>query len=182
MVSRTKPYFASTFPNGTTCVVKHYRHHVESWTGGFSRNQKADSVALEANPLPSDSLELVDFQVNGNRINYSGRMNMAYRLDKDGRLTAFLGKGCKDITIDGTRYDLASTAADVFFAPTAGDPMVYEAQITGAAEVSLPLPSKAKKAQVLCGGNVVPSKVSKGVLMFIVSPELSGQRLRINLK
>ena len=182
VVSRTKPYFASTFPNGTTCVVKHYRHHVESWTGGFSRNQKADSVALEANPLPSDSLELVDFQVNGNRINYSGRMNMAYRLDKDGRLTAFLGKGCKDITIDGTRYDLASTAADVFFAPTADDPMVYEAQITGAAEVSLPLPSKAKKAQVLCGGNVVPSKVSKGVLTFIVSPELSGQWLRINLK
>lgn len=182
VVSRTKPYFASTFPNGTTCVVKHYRHHVESWTGGFSRNQKADSVALEANPLPSDSLELVDFQVNGNRINYSGRMNMAYRLDKDGRLTAFLGKGCKDITIDGTRYDLASAAADVFFAPTAGDPMVYEAQITGNAEVSLPLPSKAKKAEVLCGGNAVPSKVSKGVLTFIVSPELSGQWLRINLK
>jgi hypothetical protein len=38
----------------------HYRSHVESWPGGFHRDEKRDAEIVRQNPLPSEALELHD--------------------------------------------------------------------------------------------------------------------------
>ncbi|MBK9137509.1 MAG: hypothetical protein IPM17_01895 [Verrucomicrobia bacterium] len=40
VVSRTSPWLATRFPNGALCVAAHYRDHVESWPGGFHRDER----------------------------------------------------------------------------------------------------------------------------------------------
>ena len=71
-----------------TALVKHYRTHRENWDGGFSRNKARDDSALFVNPMPSDALDITDLCVNGHRISYKGKCNVAFNTDEDGRLMA----------------------------------------------------------------------------------------------
>lgn len=107
VVSRTTPYVACRFPNGTTALAAHYRNHEESWPGGFHRDAAADKEALARNPLPPAGLDLVDFPVNGHRVSYQGALTVAFRTHPDGGLQAFAGHECRGITIDGREHVLA---------------------------------------------------------------------------
>ena len=51
VVSRTTPYVACRFPNGTTSLAAHYRTHEESWPGGFHRDAKQDRGDPRAEPF-----------------------------------------------------------------------------------------------------------------------------------
>ena len=47
VVSRTTPYVACRFPNGTTSIATHYRSHEESWPGGFHRDAEKDKAKAD---------------------------------------------------------------------------------------------------------------------------------------
>lgn len=49
-VSRTTDYFATSFPNGATAVVKHYRTHPESWPGGFLAQSRGGRQGARGQP------------------------------------------------------------------------------------------------------------------------------------
>jgi len=106
-VSRTSDYLTTRFPNGSTVVVRHYRTHRENWLDGFSRNDSLDNIALKENPLPTDHIDLKDFRVNGHTLTYTGRLITAFNTGKDGRLTAFEGHHCNQVTVDGKHYQLS---------------------------------------------------------------------------
>jgi len=118
-ISRTTDYLATHFPNGTNVIVRHYKNHRETWAGGFSRNPEEDAKALEANPMPTDEIELSGFKINGHSIDYQGRLTMAFRLDKDKELIAFDGQNCKAVTIDGKEHRFSETPLKkIAFAPS----------------------------------------------------------------
>jgi hypothetical protein len=108
-VSRTTDYLTTRFPNGSTVIVRHYRTHRENWLDGFSRNDSLDNIALKENPLPTDRIDLADFRVNGHTLTYSGKLITAFNTDDAGRLTAFEGHHCNQVTVDGKHYQLSDT-------------------------------------------------------------------------
>lgn len=103
VVSRTTPYLTCRFPNGAIAIAPHFCETEEGWNGGFARDRKADEAYLKAHPLPSDALDLKDFRVNGRRVTYKGTHAVTFRADRSGRLLAFAGSQCSEITIDGRR-------------------------------------------------------------------------------
>ena len=163
VVSRTTPYVACRFPNGTTTIAAHYRTHEESWPGGFHRDAKKDEEILASNPLPSAALELRDFQVNGHRVSYQGELTVAFRVDGNGRLMAFAGQNCRQITIDGREHVFASQTVPVAaWAPVLPERRVpggavMEIWVHGEAEMSLPLPAGVEKAELYFQGPRVGS-------------------------
>ena len=106
-LSRTTPYVACRFPNGTTAVACHYKDYVEGWPGGFHRNVERDTEWMAAHPLPSDRLMLDGFCVNGHVVTYGGRLSVAFRTGDDRTLVAFAGYDCVGITVDGRELRFA---------------------------------------------------------------------------
>lgn len=147
VVSRTSPYVACRFPNGTTTVAAHYRSHEESWPGGFHRDARQDEEALAKNPLPSPEIALKDFAVNGHRVNYRGAFTVAFRLDERGELLAFAGHECLKIGIDGREHVFATApVATLAWAPVLPGRRVLggavmELWIHGDTEITIPLPA-----------------------------------------
>jgi len=177
-VSRTTDFFATKFPNGTTAIVKHYRTHRENWEGGFSRNAQADAKALAVNPIPSDRLDIKDLKINGHDISYSGKMNVAFRTDGNGRLIAFNGRDCTGIVIDGITYHFADTPfQSITYSPVKGNMKKYQVCVTGNGSVSLPLPINTKKIVVKEGNKILDSTLSNGNLKLMVNGEISGKWL-----
>ena len=158
VVSRTTPYVACRFPNGTTSVAAHYRTHVESWPGGFHRDAKQDQEILAKNPLPSPALELRDLRVNGHRVTYDGDLAMAFRLDGAGSLAAFAGYKCRQIAIDGREFAFASAPmALAAWAPVLPQRRVpggatMEIWVQGEADMSLPLPAGVARGELYFQG------------------------------
>lgn len=158
VVSRTSPYVACRFPNGATSIAVHYRHHEESWPGGFHRDDKQDAEILAKNPLPSDALQLRGFRVNGRSVDYDGILTVAFRLDDRGRLLAFAGHHSASITVDGRETVFASQP----MALAAWSPVLPERQIAGGAtlelwmhgdaDVTVPLPAGVTKGEVYFQG------------------------------
>lgn len=181
-VSRTTDFFATKFPNGTTAIVKHYRTHRENWEGGFSRNEEADAKALDANPLPSDKLDIRDLKINGHNISYSGKMNMAFRTDNDGKLIAFNGINCTGISIDGTNYNFADKPINITYVPINNDFKTYQLCVTGSGNVFIPVPQGVKKANVKNGKTNIQNTIKNGKLELEINNELSGKWLEINFK
>jgi hypothetical protein len=181
-VSRTTDFFTTTFPNGTTAIVKHYRTHRENWEGGFSRNETADAAALAANPLPSDLLELQNLKVNGHEISYRGKLNVAFRTDKNKRLIAFIGNECTDLTLDQSHYRFALHPVNIDYLPTADQSNQYILRITGEGEITLPVPAGATQATLKNGKHTVRSKVEEGNLKFHVDKTLSGKWLDLTYR
>ena len=155
VVSRTTDFFASKFPNGATALVKHYRTHRENWDGGFSRNKARDDSALFVNPMPSDALDITDLCVNGHRISYKGKCNVAFNTDEDGRLMAFNGRESAAITVDGTEYVFADRPVSLCYGPSNGDKTHFRVWTDRACSVTLPLPAGAKKVTVKAGKKTV---------------------------
>ena len=181
-ISRTSDYFVTTFPNTATMIVRHYRTHPESWEGGFSRHAERDADALAKNPLPSDWVELNGMKVNGHEISYQGRLWLAFRTDKQNRLTAFIGSQCNAVTLDGITYQFADKPLEkIIFIPETDDSSVYKIQITGEGRVTLPLPLNAKQPVVKFSDKSVKSETIEGKLALDIDVTLSGQWLIVEI-
>jgi hypothetical protein len=100
-LSRTTPYLACRFPNGTIAIAPHLRDLQESWPGGFARDTEKDRAIEKELDLPSERLSLKDFRVNGHIVSYEGDGAVAFRVDDQGRLVAFSGANCDRITVNG---------------------------------------------------------------------------------
>lgn len=182
VVSRESPYLCTRFPNGTTVVAAHYRNHVESWPGGFHRDSKQDAQILEANPLPSDLLELQDFKVNGHRVNYRGRRIVAFRIGRAGELIAFGGYDCTGLEVDNKPFRLSTQPfAQLAWAPVAEERKiprgaVMEFWIDGEGDVSIPLPPQISEGQLLFSG-ALPGEAGQSVAAAI-----EGQTLKVTAR
>lgn len=178
-VSRTTPYLACRFPNGTTALALHFRTYPEGWHGGFHRDAERDRAWLEAHPLPLDRLSLKDFAVNGRRVTYDGRLAVAFRLDERGELIAFAGHDCAQIAVDGRVWRFAEAPLrHVAWATTP-----YEQRVEGGALMKIwvegggivrvpvasdlpPLSLVAEGATPGSRGEPVQARCEKGVLTF----------------
>jgi len=181
-VSRHTPYFSTTFPNGTTMVVNHYRTHAETWVGGFSRDMKADAEALKENPLPSDTLQLKNLYVNGHQITYNGRLTMGFNV-KDGLLTTFCGQQCTGIEADGKEYTFSEKPIkQLTFAAVEGEPMHYILVTNGVKELTIPIPSKSRKATILCNNDTIRHTLKKGCLRLQLEERHYNRTIQIQLE
>ena len=181
-VSRTTDFFASSFPNGTTSIVKHYRTHREMGTGGFARDAEADRRMLELNPMPSDMLDIKDLKVNGHSVTYSGKRTMSFNTDAEGRLTAFNGRQCDRVTVDGTEYVFSDSPVSLTFGPVKGDASHYRVRVDGNTTVRIPVPADARKATVKVGKKAVKGAVLSEGSLVLDTTGLSGQWLDVTLK
>jgi hypothetical protein len=179
VIAREGPCLACRFPNGTVTVAVHYRHHVESWGGGFHRDPAQDREVLAANPLGSDRLELNGFAVAGFKVNYEGRLLVAFRCSAPRGLLAFAGYDAAEITLDGVNYRWADRPLpQLAWAPVTSDRRVaggavYEIWVQGDAEVRLPLAESPKLGRLHAAGAKPgavgaewPCTVDHGVLRF----------------
>jgi hypothetical protein len=136
-------------------VVRHYRTHKENWAGGFSRNAAEDDIVLAGNPLPADTIELVGFRVNGHEVSYNGRLTMAFRMNDRKELIAFEGENCKEVTIDGRKYQFAdSPLQKIAFAPSLDESKKeLKVLVRGKGTVSIPLTEKMNPQKLRMVGN-----------------------------
>jgi len=181
-ISRTTDYLATSFPNNSTVIVKHYRTHAENWDGGFSRSKEADENALALNPMPSDTMILNELKVNGHQVTYNGRLSLAFRTDDVNQLVSFEGHGCKELVLDGTRYQFAQTPFEtIAFAPESDQSGSYMAILSGEGHVLLPIQLVTpKKLKVITSDNKkVPFQIINGKIEIDVTPEISAKILRI---
>jgi hypothetical protein len=179
VISRTTPYVACRFPNGTTAIAAHYRQIVECWPGGFHRDDKQDEQILKANPMPSAELRFDNFSLNGRRISYTGELTVGFRLDERGSLLAFAGHSCRSIRIDDREFTFASEP----MALAAWAPVLPERRVVGGAAVEIwahgtarmrvPLPAGLKNGKLYFQGatleslgSEIPCKCSEGNLEF----------------
>lgn len=178
-VSRTTDYLSTRFPNGSTAIVRHYKNHRETWPGGFSRNEAEDAKVLKENPLPTADINIKDFKVNGHELDFSGRLNMAFRTDDKNQLTAFEGHNCKEVKVDGITYKFSETPIETVAFNQSGNS--YEILVEGEGTVSIPVFLKAKKAFRLYDQNNKRLKyIMKGnSIEFEVSTEISGKWLTL---
>jgi len=181
-ISRTTNYLATHFPNGSNVIVKHYRTHAESWEGGFSRNDENDAKALALNPMPSDTMILSKMDVNGHRLDYNGKLLLAFRTNPADKLIAFEGHSCKEITVDKIHYEFAKkTFGTIIFAPNNDQEGTYYAILEGEGKVLLPIPfSNGSKLDIRTPDNKnIPCRIINGQVELNITPEISGKRLRI---
>lgn len=179
IISRTTPYVACKFPNGTTAIAAHYAKYIETWPGGFHRDAKADEEVLKHNPLPPGKLDLKQFRVNGRSLDFNGSRAVAFRLSNDGLLAAFAGYDCRDINIDGRKYAFASEPMPLIaWAPVLPERRVpggavLEIWAHGNADVTIPLVEKVNSGRLYSQGATIDSvgasvdcEVSAGNLRF----------------
>jgi hypothetical protein len=145
VISRTSPFLACAFPNGAVALAPHFRTHEENWPGGFFRKPEEDAAALQENPLPADRLELVDFQVAGQSVTYTGRHAVAWRRGENGELPAFAGTECTGIRLDGQVYTWSEAPVDIAWHPLRPDQhmpgieALYRVWVNGEGRVCVPL-------------------------------------------
>lgn len=181
-LSRNSEYFVSSFPNSATAIVKHYKDHRENWEGGFSRNQEADEKALKINPMPSSKLDLKEFKVNGHNVTYIGDMNMAFRTDDNGRLIAFNGNQCTDVTIDGVNYRFSDNPVNLTYVPLDDTLRRYRINVRGQGEITVPVPAGYKKATVKRGKSTIKNQVKDDLLILNLDSEDSSKWLEVVFK
>ncbi len=184
-VSRTSEYLATRFPNGATSIVRHYRTHRESWDGNFSRDQEQDRKVLEINPLPPVEIDIDNFMVNGHKISYNGRLNMAFRMNETNELIAFEGQNCKQVKIDGKTYEFSDTPLQkIAFSPSANtekDEMLI--QINGESKVTIPISKNivSKKLKLLDHqGKDVSFRIRRDAFLFTINADLNNQWLTMS--
>jgi hypothetical protein len=165
VVARTSPYLATRFPNGAVAVAAHYRHHVESWPGGFHRDAQQDEAALNINPLPSDALALTGLRIAGQTVDYRGRLIVMFRVDDQRRLIAFAGRQSDRIRLNGLEHVFADRPMPfAAWAPVAAARRVprgaiLEAWVQGEGRLRLPLSDVEGKARLFAAGRK-PGSVS----------------------
>lgn len=181
-LSRNSDFFVSSFPNGATAIVKHYKSHRENWEGGFSRNQEADEKALKDNPMPSSQLDISELKANGHVVTYQGDMNMAFRTDDEGRLIAFNGKQCTDVTIDGVNYHFSDNPVNLSYVPLDDTLGRYRINVRGEGEITVPVPVGYKKATVKRGKKIIKNRVKDDLLILNIDSEDSSNWLEVVFK
>jgi hypothetical protein len=197
IVSRTTDYLACTFPNGASALCPHYRHHAESWPGGFFRDAEQDERLMRENPPPSDALDLQGLRVAGHTVAYRGRHAVAYRLDRAERLIAFAGVGCTGIELDGHAYTWSDAPVDVAWHPlqpqhaTTGYEPLYRAWCNTEQAVSLPLNlddvrglqvwagARSGSGRVGYGTRQIPFQIEDGALVLDVDADIAGHWLYV---
>ena len=181
-VSRTTDYLTTRFPNGTTVVVRHYRTHRENWPAGFSRDVELDNRLLSENPLPTDTLILDNFKVNGHLINFRGKLITAFRPDPKGGLAAFEGHNCKQIKINGVDYLFSENPFEtIVFAPENEQKSSYSLILNGKGKIILPLSlSSSSKWKLLSPDHKkIAYNLTKNTLELNVTPDISGKWLKL---
>jgi hypothetical protein len=179
VVSRQSRYLATRFPNGTVTIAAHYRAHVESWGGGFHRDDKADAAALAKNPLPSDQITLNGYAVAGHLVDFEGRLIVGFRLGSEGRLIGFAGRACSRIQIDGREHTFAQKPMNLIaWAPISPDRRVaqgaiMEIWVEGESPLRIPMLEERSKLRLVFAkgnageaGDAIPFEVKDGFLQF----------------
>jgi hypothetical protein len=206
VVSRSTDYLACAFPNGAIAICPHYRHHAESWPGGFFRDAEQDERILQENPPPDETINLLGFRVSGQAVTYQGRHAVAWRLDEAGHLLAFAGVECTGIELNGQAFAWANKPVDVAWHPlwlgheTAVCRPLYRVWCGTEGQVSIPLGlSDASQLEVWLGalkptwgrhgrsgfGRVgygtrqVPFDLDNGSLVLDVDVEMAGHWLYV---
>ena len=144
VVSRTTPYLATRFANGTVALAKHYSRHQESWGGGFHRDAKTDAEAISRNPLDSDEISLNDFAVAGYKITYRGNYVAAFRTDAAGRPIAFYGENADRIIINGKEFRFAERP----LRKCAWSPVAAERRVPGGAVLEIWTSGEGEKIRI----------------------------------
>jgi hypothetical protein len=101
VLSRTGEYLICRFPNGAVAVAPHLRSVEESWPGGWARNREEDEKIIKNLALPPRHVSLKDARINGQTVSFEGEQSVAFRADDKGRLIAFCGFGCNQVTVNG---------------------------------------------------------------------------------
>ncbi len=190
VVSRTSPYVACRFPNGTIALAANYRGYKENWPGGFRRDAGQDAAILAENPLPSAALHLRDLAVGGRRVTFNGELAVAFRLDDSGSLTAFAGQQCRKIAVDGRDYVFASQPvalaawAPVLPARRIPGGALLEVWVDGEAEMRIPLPMGVSMGELYFEGerfgsfgDKVACECAGGTLRFEARPDWAQRHL-----
>lgn len=183
VVSRTSRWLATRFPNGALAVGVHYRDHVESWPGGFHRDAQQDEQALAANPLPPDELELTGLRLAGRRVDFRGRLLVAFREDDRYRLAAFAGYEAQQLRLDGREHVFADRPMPMLgWAPVRADRRVaggavLEVWVQGEGRLKLPLTEEVVAPRLFAAGQrpgavraEVPARVEDMILEFEAGP------------
>lgn len=183
VISRTSPYLATRFPNGTVVAAAHYARHVENWPGGFHRDEAADQNVLQNNPLPPETLTLDHLKIAGHELHYQGNRIVAFRLDDQKNLIAFHGHACSEVTIDGRTYTFAeSPISQISWAPVASERRVpggaiMEIWTHGQVKVRIPIAEPVQTTAKLVGrgvagkcGGIGNATIHDGVVEFTAPP------------
>ena len=191
-LSRTTDYAFCRFPNGAVAVAPHLRCVEETWPGGFARDAKVDGPLMKRFPPPSDAIQLDRVQVNGHLVSYSGTGAMAFRVDSRGRLLAFAGEQCKQVTVDGRKFMLADKPLKQFaFGPV--DParrtdaaVLAQVRVEGTGTVRIPADGLPKNLQLVLEGPtsgsrgpIIPSHRRGAALVFNAVPEVQAKWLYV---
>jgi len=185
-LSRTTDYLCCRFPNGAVALTKHFRDVEEDWSGRHGRNEEEDLAYLERCPLSQDSLSLQNFKVNGYSVSYEGSKALAFRTDHAGRLIAFAGHDSREITFNGQCVEFADQPVKhVAWAPLPQECRVEQGAFLrilahGDTTLRIPIYTDNKMQVVVEGsipgsrGEVIASQNQDGVLVFRITPEISG--------
>jgi len=101
---------------------------------------------------------------------------------KSSWMVAFEGHGCKEIVLDGTRYEFAQKPFQtISFAPEKDQVGQYFAILTGEGKVQLPIPlATGNKLKITTSDNKkILFRIVNGQIELVVTPEISGKKLRI---
>ncbi|MGC8792043.1 MAG: hypothetical protein ACP5U2_01470, partial [Bryobacteraceae bacterium] len=191
-LSRTGPYLACRFPNGAVALAPHLRELEEDWPGGFARDEQADRTILARLALPPESIRLCEWKVNGHTVTYEGEGAVAFRVNGQGELIAFVGQRAREITVDGRRTVFASQPLELIaWAPVAAPRRVPGGAVlqiiaSGEGTVRIPLASVASPVELVAEGPTpgsrgasVPSRVQDGHLVFTLGKEIQGRSLYV---
>jgi hypothetical protein len=184
-ISRTTDYLATRFPNNATVLVRHYRNHKETWHGGFSRDPEADKKNLEKNPLPSSEIDIENFKVNGHELTFKGRLNMAFRMNKQNELIAFEGQNCNKVSIDGKTYQFSDKPLQkIAFSPSLDiSRKEVKVFVLGDGTINIPLTGEmnSKEIKFLDGkGKKIKYKITDKEIQFEVNKLINGKWLTMS--
>ena len=117
VIAQRTEYVACQFPNGAMAIAPHFRHHEENWQGGFFRHEQQDLQAVNDYPVAGDEINLNNLAIAGEVVSYYGKHCLAWRKDSAGKLTAFAGLACSEITLDGIPYQWSDQPVDIAWHP-----------------------------------------------------------------
>ena len=193
-LSRNSDYLVTRFPNGAVSMAPHLTRLDETWNGG-GELPKSKPADFEGNPLPSGSIHLTNFKVNGHRVGYRGTGAVAFRVDDRGELVAFAGGHTSEITIDGRRTVFADRAVDeIGWAPVAEarrvpNGAVVQIMVRGSGGVRIPTAGLPPSFSLIAQGPTpgsrgadVSFRLANGAIVFEAGGELNGRWIYVVTK
>jgi hypothetical protein len=190
VVSRTTRYLTTCFPNGNIVITPHYRDQPETWDGDWQRSPEKDSLALAENPVPSDSIHISDFKVDGHSVTYNGKGLLSFLFDKADVLIGFEGKNTNGITVDDQKYKFSdNNQRYIFFSPILPEQQLdrkafYVIRLEGSGSVALPIRTQRTRLALFAEGPIIGSKgkqvpftYKNNLLVIQLNREIQGKLL-----